>query len=106
VSKTRITSSRTNRAHFLGAYIRAMKSRTNDQKNRNNSFTNTGRKVRARVPQNYIRCFAPIENIVKKLKEQGICKIYNFTTRQVIPTRKTSWVHLDIEEIIHKYNYL
>jgi hypothetical protein len=90
VSKTKITSAITSRAHFLGAYIRALTSRTNDQPNRNDSFTRTGRKVRARVPQGYIRCFAPIEKIVQKLQEQGICKIHNFKNRQVIPTRKTS----------------
>jgi len=90
VSKTKITSALTNRAYFLGAFIRAMTSRTNDQPNRKNSMTKLNRKVRARVPQGYIRCFAPIENIVKKLQEQGICRIYNFKNRQVIPTRKTS----------------
>jgi len=67
-----------------------MTSRTNDQPNRKNSMTKLNRTVRARVPQGYIRCFAPIENIVKKLQEQGICKIYNFKNRQVIPTRKPS----------------
>jgi len=90
VSKTKITSAITNRAFFLGAYTRAMTSRTNDQRNRNNSVTKSGRTVRARTPQGYIRCFAPIEDIVKKLQEQGICRIVNFKNRQVIPTRKTS----------------
>jgi len=90
VSKTKITSAITSRAYFLGSHIRAMTSRTNDQPNRKNSITKTGRKVRARTPQGYIRCFAPIMNIVKKLQEQGICKVYNFKNRQVIPTRKTS----------------
>tara|TARA_B110000046_G_scaffold171804_1_gene193011 strand:- start:16184 stop:16462 length:279 start_codon:yes stop_codon:yes gene_type:complete len=90
ISKTKITSATTSRAFFLGAYIRAMSSRTNDQPNRKNSYTKVGRKIRSRIPQGYIRCFAPIENIVKKLQEQGICKIVNFRNRQVIPTRKTS----------------
>lgn len=106
VSKTKISSAITNRAFFLGAYVRAMTSRTNDQPIRTNSVTSIGRKVRARIPQGYIRCFAPIENIVKKLQEQGICKVLNFRNRQIIPTRKTSWVHLDVEQIIKKYNYL
>ena len=106
ISKTKITSALTNHAYFLGAFIRAMTSKTNDQPNRKNSITKFNRKVRARIPQGYIRCFAPIENIVKKLQEQGICRIYNFRNRQVIPTRKTSWVFLDIERIIDKYNYL
>jgi hypothetical protein len=90
VSKTRVTSAITSRAFFLGAYIRAMTSRTGDQPSRKNSATKVGRKVRARMPQGYIRCFAPIENIVKKLQEQRICRIYNFRNHQVIPTRKTS----------------
>jgi hypothetical protein len=88
--KTKITSAITSRAFFLGAYVRAMTSRTNDQPNRKNSVTKTGRSVRARIPQGFVRCFAPIENIVKKLQQQGICKIYNFKNRQVIPTRKTN----------------
>jgi len=105
-SKTKITSAVTNRAFFLGSYIRAMTSRINDQRNRKNSFSNSGQKIRAITSQDYIRCFAPIENIVKKLQEQGICRIVNFKNRQVIPTRKTSWVFLDVELIIQKYNYL
>jgi hypothetical protein len=90
VSKTKITSAITNRTFFLGSYIRAMTSRTNDQPTRKNSVTKTGRKVRGRIPQGYIRCFAPIEIIVKKLQEQSICRIVNFRNRQVIPTRKAS----------------
>jgi hypothetical protein len=90
ISKTKITSAITNRAFFLGSYIRSMTSRTNDQPIKKNSITKTGRKVRGRIPQGYIRCFAPIENIVKKLQEQNICRIFNFRNRQVIPTRKTS----------------
>jgi hypothetical protein len=90
MSKTKIKSAITNRAYFLGAYIRAMTSRTNDQPNRKNSFTKMGRKVKGRITQGFIRCFAPIEDIVKKLREQGICRIYNFRNRQVIPTRKAS----------------
>merc|ERR1712060_565697 len=57
VSKTKITSAITNRAFFLGSYVRAMTSRTNDQRSRKNSFTDSGRKIRARTPQGYIRCF-------------------------------------------------
>ena len=106
VSKTKVTSALTSRAYFLGAFIRALTSRTNDQPNRKNSVTKFDRKVRARIPQGYVRCFAPIENIVEKLKEQGICKIYNFKNRQVIPTRKSSWVFLDNEQIVERYNYL
>ena len=106
VSKTKITSAITNRAFFLGSYVRALTSRTNDQPNRKNSFTKIGRKVRGRTPQGYVRCFVPLEQIVKKLKEQGICRIINFRNRQVIPTRKTSWVFLDLGLIIQKYNYV
>jgi hypothetical protein len=90
VSKTKIISAITNRAFFLSAYVRAMTSRTNDQPTRKQSTTKTGRKVRARIPQGYNRCFVPIENIVKKLRDQGICRIYNFKNRQIIPTKKTS----------------
>jgi len=89
-SKIKIKSAITNRAYFLGAYVRAMTSRTKDVPNKRNNFTQSGRKIKARIAQGYIRCFAPIEDIVKKLQKQGICKIYNFKNRQVIPKRKTS----------------
>lgn len=59
---------------------------------------------RARMPQGSIIALAPLERIVKRLRSQGICKIRNFSNRDVIPTRKTAWINLEITEIVQKYN--
>jgi uncharacterized protein YdcH (DUF465 family) len=88
VDKTKITSALKDRAEFLGAQIRVSSSRTCDQKRRKESFTACNIKIRARTPVNKILILAPLERITKKLSEQGICKIINFSKRKVIPTRK------------------
>lgn len=77
-------------AMFLGASIRKLTSRTNDQPRRKNSHTRDGRTVRARIRQGGIVAMVPLEKVVKKLETQGICKIRNFAKRDIIPTRKTS----------------
>lgn len=104
--KTKITSSTKDRALFLGANIRISSCRIHDQKRRKDSFTSIGRKIRARQPLGKILLLAPIERIVRRLESQGICKVRNFRKRDVIPTRKTAWVNLDLEQIINKYNDL
>lgn len=88
--KTKITSALKHRALFLGTNIRISSSRTFDQKRRKNSYTAEGRKVRARQPVGKILLIAPIERIVRRLESQGICKVKNFTKRDVIPSRKTA----------------
>ena len=47
---------------------------------------------------------APIEKLVKKLEDQGVCKILNLRKREFIPTRKSAWVNLETQDIIGKYN--
>lgn len=101
--KTKITKS-DERVLFLGAHIKRHTSRTNDQKRRANSHTSDGRKIRGRLGQGRIIALAPLERIVKRLKEQGICKIINFSQRTIIPTRKTSWMNLNEIEIVQRYN--
>lgn len=103
IEKTKITRSDKG-IYFLGARLKCHISRTNDQKRRKFSVAVTGRKVRARVPQGRIIALAPLEHIVKKLQSQGICQIKNFRKHNVIPTRKTAWINLDLSEIIKKYN--
>lgn len=88
MNKTHITSSTKSRARFLGATIRALTSRTNDTPIRKRA--ETGRKIRARMPQGYIRAFAPIEDLTKKLEEQGMCNIIDFRNRKVIPHKKSA----------------
>ena len=106
VGKTKITSAVKNRAKFLGAAIRATTSRTNDTKRRPNSYTKHNRKVKARFPHGQINLFVPLEDVVKKLANQGMCNILDFRTRKIIPKRKTSWINLPLEDIVRKYDYV
>jgi len=75
---------------FVGAYIKSHTSRTNDQPSRQNSRTSMGRKVRARIRQGNIIAMVPLEKVVKKLESQGMCRIRDFSKRDIIPTRKTA----------------
>lgn len=84
--KTKVTSAITNRASFLGAEIRALTSRTNDQK----SYTKDGRLVRARTTQGNIIVLAPIEKIVRRLADQGMCNVKDFKNRIIIPKKKSA----------------
>lgn len=105
LEKSKITSSCEDRACFLGAEIRAIRSRTNEGKTRNQKKTAAGgRKVKARVPAGIIIILAPIEGIVKRLMEQGMCDIVDFRRRVIIPKRKTAWVNLELHDIIARYN--
>ena len=104
MNKTHITSATKSRARFLGATIRALTSRTNDTPTRKR--TETGRKIRARTPQGYIRAFAPIEDLTKKLEDQGMCNIIDFRNRKVIPHKKSAWINLELYDIIQRYSWL
>lgn len=85
VEKTLITNIKKNRAKFLGAEIRSLVSRTFDNKKTKRSYKGT-----KRAPSGKIILLAPIEKIIKKLQDQGICKMKNFANRQIIPQRKTA----------------
>ena len=105
MEKTVITSTKKGRALFLGAELRMHFSRTNDQKvvrMKKRSLSN--RLLKKRVPNSNIIALAPLQKLVEELEEQGICKIRNFSKREIIPKRKTAWLNLPIEDIISKYN--
>jgi len=86
--KTLITDPRKGRANFLGAELRIISSRTFDNKKTTRIYGGGARKVR--VPGNRMIALAPIEKLVKKLEDQGVCKIQNFRKREIIPTRKSA----------------
>jgi hypothetical protein len=88
LDKTLVTDVNKSRAKFLGAEIRAYHSRTYDTKKTERSYGGYSRKVR--VPSGKTILLAPLEKLVKKLEEQGICRIENFAERKIIPTRKTA----------------
>jgi len=106
ISKTKITNAKKDRAYFLGASVRVMTSRTNNQKRITGLQTKEGRKIKRRIPGHNIIIMAPIDLIVKRLSDQGFCIIRNFKKRDVIPKRKTAWVNLPLCDIVKKYNYV
>lgn len=87
MDKTHIINARKNRARFLGADVRVISNRTSDQPVRCRR-TSTARKTKARVPNHITVLMAPIEMIVKRLKDQGMCKIKNWAKRDLYPIRK------------------
>jgi len=106
IDKTKVTNAKKDRAHFLGASLRVLVSRTKDQKRITGLRTKGGRKIRRRIPAHNIAVMAPLERIVKKLADQGMCNIKNFKTRDVIPKRKSAWVNLPLHTIVRQYNYV
>jgi len=106
IDKTKITNAKKDRAYFLGASLRVLVSRTKDQKRITGLRTKSGRKIRRRVPAHNMAIMAPLERIVKNLADQGMCKIKNFKTRDVIPKRKSAWVNLPLHTIVRQYNYV
>lgn len=104
--KTKITSALKNRALFLGAHIRAMISRTSDQKMNKKYYTKTNKQIKARITSGYITLNAPIVRIIKRLRDQGICWIKDPKKYEYIPKRKTAWINLPLSDMIEKYNYV
>lgn len=101
LSKTKITSATKSRAEFLGCDIRVRKSRTHDQPR---SKKNIGyRTIKKRYSVGGIMLLAPLEKLVNKLKDQGMCRVLDFRQRKIIPTRKTAWVNLELSDIVRKY---
>jgi len=84
--KTKITNATKGRANFLGCQIRVSKSKTHDQprSRRNNVYPIVKKRYHG------IMLLAPLEKLVNKLKDQGMCRVLDFRQRKIIPTRKTS----------------
>lgn len=85
--KTKITNATKGRAKFLGCEIRVAKSRTHDQPRGRRDIGY--RIVKKRYPVGGIVLLAPVEKLVNKLKDQGMCRVIDFRHRKIIPTRKT-----------------
>lgn len=86
--KTLFTNVKTGRAKFLGAHIKCHWSRTSDAPQTTRIYKGHKRKVR--VPSFKMILLAPIETIVKRLADQGVCRIVDYKNRMVIPQRKTA----------------
>lgn len=85
---TLITDIKKGRAYFLGAELRSHVSRTFDAMERKRKDKGGAKRVRESTGKAII--LAPIEKIVKKLEEQGVCRVVNFRRRVIIPQRKTA----------------
>lgn len=88
MEKTHITNAYKGRGNFLGAQIRVLFSRSNDAKVVQRKTSNV-RKAQQRVSGGII-LIAPLESMVKRLKDQGICDLIDFRNRKIIPKRKTA----------------
>ena len=90
MEKTAITHSEKG-VNFLGARLKRHVSRTNDQQRIDRKVSAGDRKTaRVRMRQGNIVALVTIDKIVKKLADQGMCRIVDLNRRAVIPTRKTS----------------
>ncbi len=99
--KTLLTDINKNRVNFLGAEVRIQSSRIKNNKHIVRVYKDNKRKIR--VPGKRTIILAPIEKLVKILADQGICKIKNFNRRDIIPTKKSAWINLELKDIITKY---
>lgn len=88
LEKTLITDAKKSRANFLGAELRVAVSITNEAKRTARTYKGGTRKVR--IPSGKMLVLAPIEKLVKKLEDQGMCSIINFSQREIHPKRKTA----------------
>lgn len=104
--KTLITSALKFKVYFLRAYIRTSTSRTDNNKALRLQSKLTNRIFKRCTYSYKTLLLVPIDKIIHKLKEQGICKIINYNKRDIIPTKKKVWIFLSKEKIIRKYNYL
>jgi len=77
---TEIKSSKTKGAEYLGAEIRANIRRP----------TIKGKQEETKERIVGMKALAPIEQITKRLAEEGMCKIENLRRREVKATRKTA----------------
>jgi len=86
--KSLITNVKNSRANFLGAEIRALTSRTHDATRSTRNYI--GGRRRVRVSSGKMILLAPLEKLVKKLADQGICRVKNFANRDIIPQKKSA----------------
>lgn len=91
-------------SNFLGSDIRSIISHIDIKHKSNKNYKE--KEKQEQEPKRKIILLAPIEKLVKKLEDLGICKVINFANRNIIPQRKTVWVNLSEHDIVKKYNQL
>ena len=104
LKEDKIINARKNRALFLNVNIKVNHSPTHDQPR---SIHGKGSsKVVKRYSIGNIQLLAPLQILVNKLNDQGICNIIDFRNRKIIPTRKTAWCNLSLIDIVKRYSGL
>jgi len=88
LEKTLITDAKKGRANFLGAELRVAGPRAHEAKRTMGTYKGVARKVR--IPSGKMLVLAPLEKLVKKLEDQGVCRIIDFSQRVIHPKRKTA----------------
>lgn len=86
MEKILIISSIKTKGRFLGADIRLLKGARNDTPV--STSLDDIIKTSTHIPQGYIRAFVPIEDLIKKLEELGMCNIIDLRNKKVIPHKK------------------
>jgi group II intron reverse transcriptase/maturase len=93
--KTNITPARSGQARFLGTLLtigRGGEQRVVTTKNQSK------RPIRRRSTGSEMLMSAPTTDLIKRLYTKGFC------TTKGVPTTKTGWVHLEVDQIILLYN--
>jgi group II intron reverse transcriptase/maturase len=94
--KTKITKARTQEAEFLGYRIR--KGRGADTQKTKKSKNGSGRAVKRRSTGMEIILRAPMDKLIKKLKQRGFCD------GKGTPKHKAGWTVLDEDQIVNLYS--
>jgi nicotine oxidoreductase len=105
-SKTKLTHSRSksSKVLFLGTEIYRPHSRTNNQKSAKKYNPKLKRRYKSRIPAAKLSLNIPLERVIKKLSNQGMCKIEDWNQGKISPTAKTAWMNLPLALIVEKYN--
>lgn len=100
--KTKITNLFSDKATFLGFYIRINKPKENNKVV--TIFKGTKKKVK--IGHNVIEILAPFSKIIHKLMELGFVEERKDSKIKYIPKAMKSWIFLDHHGILSRYNWL
>jgi nicotine oxidoreductase len=106
LEKTRLTDAKCkkSKALFLGTEIYRNVSRTNNQKFVMKYIPKIKRRFLSRISNTNLSLLMPVERIVKRLSNQGMCRVDDWKQGKLVPTAKTAWMNLSLAEIVMKYN--
>jgi len=100
--KTKVTNLLTDKAEFLGFYIRINK----PNESRKVMAMIKGSKRKVKIGHNVMEILAPFAKIVKKLIKEGFVEVGKNPKKKYVPIAKTPWIHLDHHGILSRYNWI